>query len=91
VGALGRWLWAHAAPLPGADLRAAREGDTMADIERYQSGVGRLLHLAQCVRSDIAAAVGALAAYISAPTDAHFAAMLDVIRYVGCTAERGIL
>jgi hypothetical protein len=62
----------------------------MADIERYQSGVGSLLHLARCVRPDIAAAMGALAAYDSAPTDAHFAAMLDVIRYVGCTAERGI-
>jgi hypothetical protein len=31
-----------------------------------------------------------LAAYNSAPTDAHFAAMLDVIRYVISTAERGI-
>jgi hypothetical protein len=77
-------------PAAQANLRAACEGDTMADIARYQSGVGSLLHLSQCVRPDIAAPVGALAAYNSAPTDSHFAAMLDVIRYVGSTAERGI-
>jgi hypothetical protein len=77
-------------PAARADLRAAREVDKMADIKRYQSGVGSFLHLAQCVRPDIAAPVGALAAYNSAPTDAHFAAMLDVIRYVGSTAEHGI-
>jgi hypothetical protein len=77
-------------PAAQANLRAACEGDTMADIARYQSGVSSLLHLAQCVRPDIAAPVGALAAYNSAPTDSHFAAMLDVIGYVGSTAERGI-
>jgi hypothetical protein len=49
-------------PAEQANLRAACEGDTMADIARYQSGVGSLLHLAQCVRPDIAVPVGALAA-----------------------------
>jgi hypothetical protein len=77
-------------PAAQADLHAACEGDKITDIERYHSGIGSLLQLAQCVRPDIAAPVGALAAYNSAPTDAHFAAMLDVIRYVGSTAERGI-
>jgi hypothetical protein len=83
----------HATPMTPAaqaSLRAACEGHTMADIVRYQSGVSSLLHPAQCVRPDIAAPVGALAAYNSMPTDSHFAAMLDVIRYVGSTAERGI-
>jgi hypothetical protein len=77
-------------PAAQANLRAACEGDTVADIARYQSGVVSLLHLSQCVRPDMAAPVGALAAYNLAPTDSHFAAMLDVIRYVGSTAERGI-
>jgi hypothetical protein len=54
------------------------------------SGVSSLLHLAQCVRPDIAAPVGAFAAYNSAPTLVHYATMLDVIRYVASTAERGI-
>ena len=57
---------------------------------RFQSGIGRLLHMAQCVRPDIAAPVAALAAYSAAPTAAHFEAMLDIIRYVGSTPERGI-
>jgi hypothetical protein len=48
--------------------------------------VWKLPHLQQFVRPDI----GTLAAYNSAPTDAHFAAMLDVIQCVGSTAERGI-
>jgi hypothetical protein len=55
-----------------------------------QRGIGSLLNLAQCMRSDIALPVGALAASSSAPTRAHFRAMLDVVRYVGGTSGRGI-
>jgi hypothetical protein len=71
-------------------LKCAKPGDEMADKTAYQSGIGSLLHMAQCVRPDIAAPVGALAAFGSAPTAVHFAAMLAVIGYVGATAERGI-
>jgi hypothetical protein len=46
--------------------------------------------MAQCVRPDIAAPVGALAAYSSAPTSTHYNALLDVVGYVACTADRGI-
>jgi Reverse transcriptase (RNA-dependent DNA polymerase) len=73
-----------------AGLRAARPGEQMADVLAYQSAVGSLLHIAQCTRPDIALAVGALSAYNAAPTQAHFDAMLDVVRYVGSTAERGV-
>jgi hypothetical protein len=71
-------------------LMAARDEDEMADRERYMSGIGSLLHMAQCVRPDIAAPVGALAAYNSAPSFAHYTAMLDIICYVASTAERGL-
>jgi hypothetical protein len=77
-------------PAVYGELQAAREGDDMADKEAYQSGIGSLLHMAQCVRPDIAAPVGALAAFCSAPTGAHYVAMLNVIRYVGCTSDCGI-
>jgi hypothetical protein len=77
-------------PFVYGELQAAREGDDMADKEAYQSGMGILLHMAQCVRPDIAAPVGALAAFCSAPTAAHYVAMLNVIRYVGCTSDCGI-
>ena len=73
-----------------AALRATQPGEPLADREAYQSGVGSLLHLAQCTRPDIALAVGALAAYGSAPSQAHFQVLLDVVRYVGSTASRGI-
>jgi hypothetical protein len=69
------------------EVRAAREGDEMADVEAYQSGIGSLLHLVQCTHPDIALAVGALATYSLAPA---VAAMFDVIRFVGSTADRGI-
>ena len=71
-------------------LRGAEPGEPMAQRVRYQVAVGSLLHLAQCTRPDIAQAVGALASYSAAPSQAHYAAVLDVIRYVGCTPTRGI-
>ena len=77
-------------PAAYGELRAARDGDELADKERFQSGVGSLQHLAQCTRPDIAVTVGALASFSSAPTAAHYDAMLDVVRYVGATATRGI-
>jgi len=61
------------------------------DILDYQSLIGSLLLLAQCTRPDIALSVGALASYSSRPTAAHLEALLDVVRYVGCTSKRGIL
>jgi hypothetical protein len=73
-----------------ASLRAAQPGEPMADRLGYQKVVGSLLHLAQCTRPDIALPVGALAAYASAPSEAHYEAMLDVVRYVGSTAGRGL-
>jgi hypothetical protein len=72
------------------ELQAAREGDDMADNKAYQPGIGSLLHMAQCVRPDIAAPVSALAAFCLALTAAHYVAMLNVIRFVGCASDRGI-
>jgi hypothetical protein len=69
---------------------AARDEDEMAYRERYWSGIVGLLHMAQCVRPDIAAPVGALAAYNSAPSAAHYTAMLDIIRCVASTAEHSL-
>jgi hypothetical protein len=70
-----------------SELRSVREGDDRAVQLDFQRGIGSLLHLAQCTPPDI---VGALAAFSSAPTKAHFRAMLDVVRYVGGTSGRGI-
>jgi hypothetical protein len=90
AGVSGEHLSVPMTPETFANLRAARPGEPMADRLRYQSIIGSLLHLAQCTRPDIALAVGALAAYGSSPTQAHLEAALDVVRYVGGTAQRGI-
>jgi len=77
-------------PAVYGDLHAARDGEERADKVSFQSGIGSLLHLVQCTRPDIAVSVGALAAFASEPTALHFDAMLDVVRYVGSTATRGL-
>jgi hypothetical protein len=73
-----------------AELWSVQDGDDMAVQLDFQRGIGGLLHLAQCTRPDIALPVGALAAFSSAPTVAHFEAMLDVVWHVGSTLGRGI-
>jgi hypothetical protein len=90
VGVAGERRRVPMSPDTYAQLRAAQPDDSMADPLEYQSILGSLLHLAQCTRPDIALAVGALASYCSAPTQKHHEALLDVVRYVGSTAERGI-
>jgi hypothetical protein len=77
-------------PAAQLELRAAQDGGDLAEVEAYQSGIGSLLHLAQCIRPDLVAPVGALAAYCAKPTAAHYAAMLDVVRYVGSTARHHV-
>ena len=77
-------------PTVYGDLHGARGGDERADKVEFQSGIGSLLHIAQCMRPDIAVSVGALAAFSSEPAAEHFEAMLDVVRYVGSTAARGL-
>jgi hypothetical protein len=80
-------------PMPAevyAGLRAAQPGVATADKQLYQRVLGSLLCLAQCTRPDIALPVSALAAYAAAPTKEHHATLVDIVRYIGSTAARGI-
>jgi hypothetical protein len=56
----------------------------------YLSVVGSLLHLANCVRCDIAFAVGCLARYSMTPGKAHVKAVKRVVQYLYNTKELGI-
>jgi hypothetical protein len=62
----------------------------MTDKVAYQAVVGSLLHIVQCTQPDLALAVGALAACCADPSVVHHAALVDTVRYVNCTASRGI-
>jgi hypothetical protein len=63
-----------------ASLQAAQPGEPMAHKLGHQKVMSSLLHLAHCTRPDIALPVGALAAYASAPSVAHYEALLNVVR-----------
>jgi hypothetical protein len=71
-------------------LRAAQPGEAMAHKLGYQKAIGSSLHLVWCIRSDIALSVGVLAAYTSAPSEAHHKALLNVVSYVGSIAGWGL-
>ena len=77
-------------PAVYGNLHGSRDGEEHADKVKFQSGNGSLLHIAQCTQPDIAVSVGALAAFASVPKAEHFEAMLDLVRYVGSTAARGL-
>jgi hypothetical protein len=69
-------------PVVYGELQAALEGDDMADKEAYQSGIGSLLHMAQCVQPDIAALCFRLARLLPS---------LSVHRYCGASRRIGCI
>ncbi|GAQ93426.1 hypothetical protein KFL_015180010 [Klebsormidium nitens] len=75
----------------GAREKLTREGEPLNTARvHYSELIGSLLYLSVCTRPDIAQAVGALALYTSAPTEAHWAAALGVVRYLAGIEEDGI-
>ena len=56
----------------------------------YLSVVGSLMHLANCVRCDVAYAVGVLARHALAPGKAHVKALKRVVKYLYNTRALGI-
>ncbi|GAQ92913.1 hypothetical protein KFL_011980020 [Klebsormidium nitens] len=75
----------------GAGEKLTQEGEPL-DTARlpHNELIGRLLYLSVCTRPDIVQAVGSLVRTTSAPTEAHWAAALGVVRYLAGTEEAGI-
>ena len=70
--------------------QTAKEKKEMEKIP-YRRLIGMLLHLSNCTRPDIAAAVGILGKFNATPGMQHFKAGLEVVRYLRATANYGVI
>ena len=72
-------------------LVKATESEESIDQQLYQSAVGSLLYLSVGTRSDIAYAVSNVAKYSSHPTNKHWVAVKQIMRYLKGTTDMGLL
>ena len=74
-------------------IKLVAEGELLSDTSAgtYRELVGSLMYLAVCTRPDIAQSVGALARYMSNPTEQHMTAARSVLRYVSGTKDMGVV
>ena len=73
-------------------LDVANENDEVLSGDYpYAELVGGLLYLSVCTRPDISQAVGALARFMSKPTQQHWTAAKGVLRYLAGTIDFGII
>ena len=70
--------------------QTAKEKKEMQEIP-YRRLIGMLLHLANCTRPDIAAAVGILGKFNANPGSKHWKAALEVVKYLKGTADYGVV
>jgi hypothetical protein len=77
-------------PMLVAPLVKLAEREVSVEQFDYLSVVGSLLYIANCVRCDIAYAVGCLARYAMTPGHAHVKAVKRVVKYLYSTKKLGI-
>ncbi|GFH18455.1 reverse transcriptase Ty1/copia-type domain-containing protein [Haematococcus lacustris] len=84
---------AHSKSVPMAPaVKLEKEGVALDTSEHSYSGlVGSLLYLSCCTRPDITYAVGALARYMSSPTQQHWTAARAILSYLKGTADQGLV
>ena len=74
---------------PSMNLKKA-EGEPLPNDNRYRELVGGLLYLSTTVRPDLAYVSGLLGLFSSNPTSQHWAAGLQVLRYLSGTKYFGL-
>lgn len=72
--------------------KLSKEDSDVLDYTKYpyRELVGSLLYAAVCTRPDIALSVGILARHMASPTSKHWAAAIDVVKYLAGTKGYGI-
>ena len=78
-------------PMLVTPLIKLQEREVDKSVFDYLSVVGSLMHFANCVRCDIALAVGVLARHAMAPGAAHVKAVKRVVQYLYATRSSGII
>ena len=66
------------------------QGGEMAEKERYQKLMGKLIYLAH-TRPDISYAVGVVSRFMHCPQVKHMEAVMRILRYLKGTSNRGVL
>jgi hypothetical protein len=78
-------------PMHACGLQKQKERTVSKETFDYLSVVGSLLHIANCVRCDIAHAVGVLARHAMFPGQSHVRAAKRVLMYLYNTRNLGII
>ncbi|CAM8941689.1 unnamed protein product [Rhodiola kirilowii] len=73
---------------PNCDLKK-NNGDSVSQLE-YSRVIGSLQYITNCTRPDIAYSVNRLARYTSNPSNAHWEALVRVLRYLKHTVNHGL-
>lgn len=60
------------------------------DVRMYREAVGSLIYLIICTRPDLSFVVSRLSQYFAEPTEEQWVTVKHVLRYLKCTAEKGL-
>ena len=76
----------------GQVLRPCEDGGELSPEmqTKYQSGVGKMLHMMRWSRPDVLNAVREQSKYMQVASPAHMKAMKRIMRYLTTTKERGL-
>lgn len=79
-------------PVKSRLYKASEEESKAFALEKkpYRNGVGSLMYLSMCTRSDLSHAVGVLSQHVEHPGEPHWDALIHVFRYLKGTTHLGI-